>query len=317
MQKIRVGVIMGGPSFEYEISLLSGKSVCRNLNANRYEIIPIIIDRSGNWSHTPESLLDLIDVAFISLHGEYGENGEIQDLLDRWGIKYTGSNTSSSALGMNKSATSKILRGNGLLTPESIDVSRSDDWSNLCYHLNYPVVVKPNDRGSSIGVSLVRDCAGFSSALCEVFRYSRHARIERYISGREITCSVLETGNGLIAFYPTELIPKKSLLNDFESKYHGRETLKQVTPAQISKIETEAVMNTALRAHQAINATGFSRTDMILANNGAIYVLEINTIPGLVENHPFLASANVSGMASEMVLDNIIASALRRYQVEH
>ncbi|MFA5052902.1 MAG: D-alanine--D-alanine ligase [Parcubacteria group bacterium] len=311
MRKIRVAVLMGGPSSEHDVSMASGRAVCDSLDKERYEIIPVHIGRDGEWSLPFEELIDKADIAFLALHGEYGEDGTIQQFLDSIGLLYTGSSAEASALGMNKLASSKLFAANDLLVPAWKEITRYDDWARFNSPFGYPVVVKPADRGSSLGTSIVRNEFDMREALCKVFEISRVAMVQKYISGREITCGVLEDERGNIPLPPTEVFPVKTELFDYEAKYVEGAS-KEITPAPITRKETEDIQKIALAVHRIIGASGYSRTDMIIGNDNQIYVLEINTLPGLDPKTLLSQEANYMGLTSKALLDKIIAAAIRR-----
>ncbi|MFA4999732.1 MAG: D-alanine--D-alanine ligase [Parcubacteria group bacterium] len=312
MRKIRIAVLMGGPSSEHDVSIASGKMVCDNLDKERYEVIPVHISRDGEWSVSFEELIDRADIAFIALHGEYGEDGTVQQFLESIGLPYTGSSAKASALGMNKLASAKLFTAHDLNVPAWKEITRYDDWAHFGSPFDYPVVVKPADRGSSIGTSIARNEFYMREALCKVFEVSRTAMVQKYISGREVTCGVLEDEHGNIPLPPTEVFPVKAELFDYEAKY-VKGASKEITPAPITKRETEEVQETALAVHRIIDASGYSRTDMIIGNNGQIYVLEINTLPGLDPATLLPQEANYMGLSNSALLDKIIAAAIRRY----
>lgn len=302
---------MGGPSSEHDVSLMSGRTVCNSLDPSRYESFPVHIDREGEWSMPFERILEDADIAFLALHGEYGEDGRIQDFLETVGIPYTGSSAHSSALGMNKVASSKLFRAYGLDVPEFSDVGRHGDWAYFKVDFGYPVVVKPVDRGSSVGVSIVREEPALRDALCSVFDVSRHAMVQKYVSGRELTCAVIEDERGALPLPPTEIIPKSHFF-DYESKYSAGAS-KEVTPAHLTREQTLEVQRIAVSAHEVVNASGASRTDMILGNDGRFYVLEINTIPGMTATSLLPQAAAAHGLGMDRLLDHIIAAAFRRF----
>lgn len=303
---------MGGPSVEYDISIISGKSVCDNLNKDRYEVIPVFITRGGEWLIPIEELIDKIDLAFLALHGEYGEDGTLQRFLDDIGIPYTGSSAKTSALGMNKSASSKLFKAAGLFVPDLVEISKHSDWARFKSPFGYPVVVKPIDKGSSIGVSVVRNEFDLQNALCRVFEISRHAMIQQYISGREVTCGVIEDDYN-IALPPTEVFPFQADFFDYNAKYLFGAS--KITPALTINKEREAIQKIALTAHSIIGAEGFSRADMIIGNDGKIYILEVNTLPGLRHDSLFVEAASQMGFSYPLLLDKIIAAAIRKFKI--
>lgn len=305
---------MGGPSSEYEVSLATGENVLRHMNREKYDPAPVTIGRDGTWSLPPEDLIGKFDVVFLAVHGEYGEDGHLQMLLENLGIPYTGTGSKGSALGMNKSAAAKVFRARGLLVPEAIDIVRHGPWSDLKIPFDFPVVVKPMDRGSSVGVSIVRSERDLNDALCEAFHFSKHARIERYISGRELTCGVIEDERGDIALPPTEIIPKQSLFFDYQSKYVSGAS-NEITPAHLAPGVIDAIRRAALTTHESVDGKGVTRTDMILGNDGRLYILEINTLPGLTETSLIPQECHAAGISLSFLIDKIIADALRRFRV--
>ena len=313
MEKIRVAVLMGGPSYEHDVSILSGKMVCESLNKDRYDVIPVHINRDGEWSLPFEGLIDKTDITFLALHGEYGEDGTVQQFLDNIGVPYTGSSAQASALGMNKSASSKLFKAYGLDVPTWTEISRENDWAYFRAPFDYPVVIKPVDRGSSVGVNIIRNEFGTKEALCQVFRVSRNAMIQKYIAGREITCGVIEDESGDIPLPPTEIFPLRADFFDYNSKYNFG-FAKEITPAPITRREAEEAQRIALAAHKIIGASGVSRTDMIIGNDGRFHVLEINTIPGLMPAGLLLQAANHIGLSNSALLDKIIASSIKRHR---
>lgn len=317
-QPIRVAVLMGGPSTEHEISLKSGENVISHLDKNKYKTRAVIIDREGKWGTEPEKLKKQTDVAFVAMHGTYGEDGTVQAILEGVDIPYTGSAALPSALAMNKFLTLQLLKDHSLITPHSILVSEINwqDMPSMIIHriklyLGYPVVVKPNDNGSSVATSIVQDEHGLSGALHDVFGVSREALIQPYICGREVTCGVLDQGwpDSAYALPPTEIVPKVSKFFDFRAKYDPKGS-DEITPARFSDPVNKFIQKTAIRVHQVLGCRGFSRTDMICGNDRKLYILEINTIPGLTTASLIPRAAQAVGISFSSLLDNIIKAAL-------
>ncbi|MDI6734412.1 MAG: D-alanine--D-alanine ligase [Patescibacteria group bacterium] len=317
--KKKVAVLMGGPSTEHEASLKSGKNVLRAINKEKYEPIEIFINREGKWPIEPHEIAKSHDVAFIALHGTYGEDGTVQMLLDELRIPYTGSGAAASALGMNKFLSARLFRTGGLITPLSFLVAKKDFektpikfFELVRHYLGFPVVVKPNNNGSSVGVSIVRSQDELLAAIEEVFKISREALLQNFIKGREITCGVLDHGfsESAYPFLPTEIIPQVSHFFDYRAKYDPAGSL-EITPARLPEPILKEIQKVAVRVHKLVNARGFSRTDMILGEDGEIYVLEINTIPGLTENSLVPKAAEASGIGFCELIDRIIEAALR------
>lgn len=304
MKKIRIAVLMGGPSAEHEISLKSGRMVLKFLDKNKYAARPIIISKNGRWPITLPKLKKSFDVAFIAMHGEYGEDGTIQSILEKYKIPYTGSPAKASRLGMDKIKSLILFKKAGLNIPPRTK--------------KMPLVVKPADRGSSVGTSIVKNIDDLPRAIKSAKKYSPKILIEKYIEGREITCGVIEKNGRLIALPSTEIIPKTNTFFDYHAKYTPGASL-EITPApNLMKKTIRGIQTAALKAHQAIGARGFSRTDMIIekskgkSQKSKIYVLEINTIPGLTKMSLLPQEAKTAGISFSTLLDIIIESALKK-----
>lgn len=324
MPKLKVAVLMGGKSSEHEISLATGENIIKNLDAKKYQVIPIKITRDNQWIRQKkileaEKALKKIDVVFNALHGEYGEDGTIQGILEFLGVPYTGSGVLASALGMDKVKSRDLFRLSGLLTPANV-VLKKEIWTrkseiiqNVIKKTKVPVVVKPTCLGSSVGVSIVRKKDNFKQALKESFQQSEEILLEDYIDGREVTCGILENFNGekIFTLPVTEIIPPDGRFFDYEVKYNGQ--TQEITPARISPQLTEKVQKTAQQAHQILGCQGYSRVDMII-NNQSVYVLELNTLPGLTKVSLFPQAAKTAGLGFPQLLDHLISLALEKRQ---
>jgi len=308
---------MGGPSSEHDVSLKSGEVVLRELSKGNHFLMPVIIDRGGNWPIEPEDLPHRADIAFIAMHGEYGEDGTIQEMLSDIGMPYTGSHTLPSSLAMNKVLANRVFEAHGIKVPRHTEVHENKRRELNLGSLDFPLVVKPIDRGSSVGVSLVRSFSDLDSAIDRAFGYSKSAMLQEYISGRELTCSVLDDGLGdVMPLSVIEIRPKMGNFFDYNSKY-GQGGSEYVVPARLDSRDFGLAQAIAVRAHQSIGAHGFSRTDMILGEDGHIYVLEINTIPGMTE-HSLLPRAALShGISLQELFERIIEAGLRRHRMEN
>ena len=315
----RVAVLMGGPSHEHDVSLKSAQKVAGGLHPEQYEANTILIDKKGEWGVHPEDIRNLADVVFIAMHGAYGEDGTVQSMLEANHIPYTGSDALSSALAMNKFISGRAFRMHGLATPLTFLVTKKmweeDPVSAIApfrQYLTFPLVVKPNNNGSSVGVFIARNRDGFEEALRGVFALSREAIIQPFIQGRELTCGVLDHGWAASAYplLPTEIVPKTAPFFDFSAKYTPGAS-EELTPARISDTLMKSVQRAAVTAHKAVNARGFSRTDMIVDPHGEVYVLEINTIPGLTEESLLPKAAAASGVPFDELLNRIIRAAFR------
>jgi len=295
-QKIRVSVLMGGPSAEYDVSLNSGKNVLKFLDKQKYAAKKVIVSRQGKWPMSFKTLKQKFDVVFIAMHGEYGEDGTVQALLDKNKITYTGSGAAASRLGIDKIASGKKFTAAGLRLPG--------------IPKGFPMVVKPADRGSSVGVTIVPSPKELPAALKLARRFSKRVMIQEYIGGREMTCGVLDVGGRMIALPPTEIIPKASTFFDYKAKYAKGGSL-EITPARAPKPLTKKMQAAALKAHKAIGGRGYSRTDFRIDGKGRIFILEINTLPGMTATSLLPQAAAAAGISFAKLLDYIIEAALK------
>lgn len=319
MKRLKVAVLMGGPSSEHEVSLRSGDKVFNGLNSELYEPFLLAISKTGEWGLSHSELKDRSDIAFIAMHGAYGEDGTVQSILEDRKIPYTGSSAAVSALAMNKFLSGKLFKRVGFSVPQTFLVPKltweSGDKLKILKtafsYISSPCVVKPNNQGSSVGVRIVRNADELKDALDHAFTFSREALIQQFISGREVTCGVLDHGWPRSAFPlpPTEIVPKASHFFDYKSKYETGAS-DEITPAKLPASLARAVQDLAVGAHRAMNAKGFSRTDMIIDPRGVVYVLEINTIPGLTGESLLPKAALAAGIVFPKLLDTIISSAL-------
>ncbi len=320
MAKIRVAILMGGPSSEHEISLKTGEMIVKNLSKKNFEVLPVKIKPDGTWPITIDNLKKKIDVAFVALHGEYGEDGQVQSLLETFDIPYTGSNPLASALAMNKRKSSPFLAQNGFFVPKAIFIKKGDsqvDWASL-KKWRLPVVVKPTDRGSSVGVSIIKKLGHLGEAVNRALKYSDSLMIEQYIKGREVTCGVVDINRVSIPLVPTEIIPKKGEFFDYASKYdiNGSD---EITPPRLPAKTIKEIQLTALRAHKFLGCSGMSRTDMILEQAPSskhqapkLYVLEVNTIPGMTQTSLLPQGAAKMGIGFSHLLEILIKAGLNR-----
>ncbi len=301
-KKLRIAVLMGGPSAEHEVSLKSGAMVLKNLDPKKYVATPLVIGKDGKWPVAPETLKANYDLAFIAMHGEYGEDGTIQALLESLGIPFTGSDAKASRLGMNKIAAARAFKKAGLNIPSTVNPAKIKA---------FPIVIKPADRGSSVGVSIVKTAAELPAAIAKAKQCSPNIVAQQFISGREFTCGVLEIKRKPISLPPTEIILKGSVFFDFDAKYTPNASREITPPKNLSSQNVKAIQQAALKAHKAIGARGVSRTDMIMDKTGTLYVLEINTIPGMTETSLVPQEARAFGLSPAELLDSIVEAAMR------
>ena len=307
----RIGVLMGGPSSERDISLKSGNAVLSALKGAGADVLGIDIMSDNKENNI--RLLDsyVLDCAFIALHGRFGEDGTIQDVLERMGIPYTGSGIEASRLAMDKIGSLALFKEGGLAVPESYSLSR-DSYSPgmpVKNYLGFPVVVKPANHGSSIGLSIVEDEAPLATAIETAFRFDERVIVERYIPGRELTVGVL----GEEPLPVIEIVPKHKFF-DFEAKYHSGLT-DYLVPAPLSPDVERKVRQAGLKAHKLLGCFGCSRTDIILDERDVPYILEINTIPGMTSTSLLPKAAAVLGMDFTSLCVNLLELAYEKTRV--
>ncbi len=321
-QRLKISIISGGPSEEHVVSLRSGKEVFENLDRNFYEPKLMIIDRNGEWPLEPEILKDKVDIAFLAMHGEYGEDGVVQSELDLLKIPYTGSFASASALGMNKFFSGLLFKRHGLEIPYTLLFSKSE-WrhnpagliKNIIWHIPATWIIKPNKGGSSLGVSVSNRPEQLARNIADLFLVSDEILVQPLIKGKEIICGVLDYGasNSSYPLAPLEIIPADgSAFDDYDSKYSEVGGSLVLAPARLSSSLFEGARRTAVKAHNAIGARGMSRADMIVGQDGKIYILEINTIPGFTKTSLLPKSAEAHGIAFPELLNRIIKTALNK-----
>lgn len=313
---------MGGPSAEHDVSLKTGKMVVKNLSRDKFNVKPVFVSKSGRFLSPRKA-----DVAFIAMHGPYGEDGTIQGMLELAGIPYTGSGVLASALAMDKVVSSALFRQAGVLVPQFFNF-RKNDWQKhrssivkKIRTLRYPVVIKPRNLGSSIGISIVEKKSELAGGVKLAFSHSPEIIAQKYIRGREVACAVIDDGtpDTEIALQPTEIVPKSRTFFDYYSKYTPGAS-EEITPALFPRSKIKEIQKTALACHRALGCSGMSRTDMILgkstkheARSTKLYVLEVNTIPGMTETSLLPKAAKACGISFPELLERIINAGINRF----
>lgn len=303
MKKKTIALLSGGASSEREVSLSSGNQVYEALDREKYDIIrydpktdllKLVTDAPG------------IDAALIILHGPFGEDGTVQGLLDLLGIPYQGSGVLGSALAMNKHAAKIIYEQAGIPAPRYEILNSGDQGipDKIEDRLGFPIVVKPVEAGSSVGMSIVDSKAALPDAVRVAFEFDDTVMLEQFINGTEITCSVMGNQNPK-ALPVIEIIPAQGhAFFDYKAKYEiGGAT--EICPARIDDAIAEKAKAYAIKAHEALFCKGCSRTDMIISDND-VYVLETNTIPGMTPTSLLPQSAAAAGMSFSEMLDRLI-----------
>ena len=306
-KKIRIAVLAGGWSGEREVSLKSGKAVYAALNRERYDVT--IYDPRDDLGVLIKKKAE-IDLAFILLHGKFGEDGRVQGMLDVLHIPFVGSGVLASAMAMNKRIAKDVFRGVGLRVAAEVILKEEEKLSvkRLIDTLGSSLVIKPVAEGSSIGISIAHGREEILKGIEKAFQYDGEVMVEEYLDGREITCCVL--GNEVLETLPVvEIVPDISYkFFDYEAKYKPGAT-NEICPAPIAPSLAEEAASCAKKAHKALKCSVWSRSDMIIRDE-TLYLLETNTIPGMTETSLFPLAARAAGMTLSDLLDRLISLSL-------
>jgi len=314
MTKLRVGVVRGGPSSEYDVSLRTGESVLRSLSTDRYVATDILLSRNGEWyingvQTDLGNIAQHVDVIWNALHGAFGEDGKVQRLFDQFGIPYTGSDSLASAVGMHKGLAKDRFRNSDISVPEGEIVDGDEDMHDVALRLfrdtPLPVIVKPVSGGSSLATRVVTDPSELLGALTDAAQYG-DVLVEELISGREATVCVIDgkVVGSHYALFPIEIVPpKEKTFFDYDAKYSGES--QEICPGRFTLKLHSDLRDLAIKAHQSIGARHYSRTDFMITEKG-IYALEINTLPGLTSESLVPKALAASGMSFPTFLDHVI-----------
>lgn len=309
---MKIGVLIGVKSTEKEIAMKTAKNIISALKVKGYEFCEIPIDENIVENIKREK----IDVAIISAHGLYGEDGTIQGLLELLGIPYVGSGVLASALALNKVMAKKIFLFHKIPTPKWIEISKKDmetkDLEKILENikeLKKPWIVKPSNQGSTIGLSVANNKDELIKALEYAFKFDQYILIEEFIKGKEITASIYDVEN-TICLPLIEIIPKTGFY-DYQTKYTPGLS-EHIIPARLSEETYKKAQELGVLTHQALGCRHLSRVDMIVEEDTQnIYVLEVNTIPGMTETSLYPESAKAFGIEFPDLIDSFIKSALR------
>ncbi len=307
---MHVIVLMGGESAERDISLQSGCAVADALESSGHQVTRVDPDETDlcmfNW---PEC-----DVIFIALHGTFGEDGQLQEILDKTNLPYTGSGATASRLAFHKSEAKNIFQTHNIPTPESVVFSRSTSRNSIEHdakQLGYPLFIKPEAQGSSIGVSLLSEPQELNSAINLCLKYDSRGLIEKAITGSEWTLGLF----GDIIF-PLIQIKFNSRFYDHHAKYEDEAT-SFILDAKLSPAVKQKLISTGLNAYRAIGAGGVARVDIILDQHDQAWVLEVNTIPGMTSHSNIPLAAKKMGWSFSYLCEKICLAAIDSQSKEH
>ena len=292
----KIAVLMGGPGEEKDVSLKSGQAIIKALNHNGYDVTSIILDTK--LETLVKDLLS-VDLVFLGLHGNIGENGTIQGFLDALGIIYTGSGPLSSAICMDKNISKIIAKNNGIMTPK---------W-NLCNtaihdaKMNYPVIVKPNGQGSTVGLQIAHNESELKPALEYAFNYDNSVLVEEYIQGRELTVMLIDGKAQPVC----EIIPSHEFY-DYECKYTAGMS-KYICPAEIDDNISNYVKKISENLFDLLKCENYSRADFRMDDQNKFWFLEMNTLPGMTDTSLAPMSALAAGISFNELIDKIVMHA--------
>jgi D-alanine-D-alanine ligase len=328
--RLRVAVLAGGRSSEHAISLASARSVVDALDPDRYEVVPLEIDRSGRWGLPPgdgrpelprsvaETLpvpaasapatLAAVDVVLPILHGPFGEDGTVQGLLELAGVPYVGAGVAASALCMDKDLFKAVLRDRGIPVARNVTLRAGDEPSNP---FGYPVFVKPARLGSSVGISKVRSEEELGPAVELARRHDDKVLVEEFVAGMEVECSVLGNREP-IASLPGEIVAHADWY-DYAAKY-DEGGMDLVVPPRLPPETVERVQALAVESFVATECEGMARVDFFVRPDGEVVVNEINTIPGFTATSVYAKLFEASGIPYRELLDRLIELAVERHE---
>jgi len=294
---LKVGVLMGGPSEEKEVSVATGKAVIRACAENGYTATEFVFDT--NYKKYLKELKKQ-NIIFNALHGGIGENGKIQKWLDENNIKYTGSGAIASSLCMDKAASKKVAKRSGIETPDWQLIQRLDQHIKI----TLPFVVKPNDQGSTVGLSIVKNDQLIKPAIELAFQHGNKVIIEKFISGRELTIPIINEDA-----YPIVEINPKNNYYDYECKYTPGMS-EYACPADLEQNLVEKIEKNTMKLFQKFECSVYARADYILDKSGVPYFLEMNTLPGMTSTSLVPKSACATGQSFQKLIRYIIELSL-------
>lgn len=299
---MKVGVIMGGISSEREISLKSGESIIQNIDNSKYDVVPIVIDKKEDIVNKVSG----IDFALLALHGQFGEDGTVQSVLQTLGIPYSGCGPLSSAACMDKDMTKSLLKAAGIRTAKWINLKKGEEINyEEITKIGYPVVVKPTHGGSSVATFIIKEEKEIAHAVEEAFKWDSEVMIEEFIKGDEITCPVMDG-----EMFPVVAIKPHAEFFDYTAKYADGGSDEFVI--ELEESLHKEVEKMALATYEALKCAVYARVDMIITEDGTPYILEVNTLPGMTKASLFPKSAAGKGIDFAGLIDLIIEKSLKQ-----
>ena len=307
---MKVGVLYGGWSPEKKVSLMSGKNVVEGLRSAGIQTVGLeLTAKDKNPVLLRKKILACrVDLVFIALHGGFGEDGTLQALLDQWKIPYTGSGALACGLAMHKGCSKLVFEAQGIPTASWTAFHKTSEPSKRLKEIRMPlpVVVKPADVGSAIGVTIVRKKSVLAKAIQSAFKFSSWVIVERFIEGVEVTVTIL----GKRALPVVEIVPANEFY-DYDAKYTPGHSM-HVVPARIPPAQTRKVQSYALKAGEAMGCQDYYRVDFIVPPKGEPQILEINTVPGMTSTSLVPDAAKAAGISFPKLLRALSEMALKK-----
>ncbi len=329
MKTRNIALLAGGYSGEYEVSINSARNIFSNLNPEKYKVYTILVSRNSwfytaangekievdrnDFSLTVNGKKIRFDAAFITIHGTPGEDGKMQGYLDMLGIPYNNCDAATSAITMNKAYTKAVVQGiEGLYVAGSVQVFKQDKETieEQIAHLKLPLFIKPNNGGSSVGMSKVNTKEVLPEALNKAFAEDEQVLVEEFIQGREFSIGIVKFGTEIIVLPATEIISSKEFF-DYEAKYTPGIS-QEITPAILSPSQNERIKRVVKEAYRLLNCKGMTRIDFILEDQtDDFYFIEINTTPGQSANSLIPQQVRAAGMDLSGFYGDLIEESLR------
>ncbi len=308
----KVAIIYGGPGSEHEVSVSSAKNILENIDREKFDVLEIFVDKNKKYKigeeifNEEDGINEIkninIDVVFPIIHGEYGEDGELQEKLEKAGIKFVGHSSEVSRLTIDKNKTNKVLQENEINIPQSKIINKND----FSVPFNFPIIVKPVDEGSSVDLFKLNNEEEYKNSLNKIFENHNELLAQEFVKGREFTCGVIEINNVATPLVASEVVLTKGELFDYEAKYTQGGCI-EVTPAEVGNDLMNRIKETVVRCHKVLGCRSISRTDMILRDD-KLYVLEINTVPGMTKTSFIPQQAKVCGYEMKELMSLLIES---------
>lgn len=318
-QNSKIVILRGGPSEEYNLSMQTAADVKEVLTSLGYKTEEITVSKAGEWLHhgmarAPQSILEATDLVFLGLHGAYGEDGTVQRILNRHGVAYTGSGAMASTIAFNKMLAKEHLKGADIKLPKHMRVS-AESRTNLSRIANTidllfgpSFVIKPVTSGSSIGVRYARSVSELIASVDSLLEIYPEVLVEEFIEGVDVTCAYLEGFRNVQDY----VFPPLQLQRSAEDKSLNVFTAEKIFPAQIAKESKEAIEHATKLAHRLLGCEQYSRSDFVVTPAGEVYFLEINTLPALSLQSPFVASAEIVGATPTELISTLLATSHNR-----